>query len=89
MNSPYPTAKYLVYVQCTTNTTFSTSKLTTSALVDHAMTKEDATEKMKKYENIYRSVPNTEYRVVFIENKPHWWTTVHRKRIVADEDSDY
>jgi len=89
MNSPYPTAKYLVYVECTTNTTFSTSKLTTSALVDHAMTKEDATEKMKKYENIYRSVPNTEYRVVFIKNKPHWWTSRDQKRIVVDEDSDY
>ena len=52
MNSPYPTAKYLVYVECTTNTTFSTSKLTTSALVDHAMTKEVAKERVKKYENI-------------------------------------
>ena len=88
MNSPYPTAKYLVYVETTTNTTFSESKLTSSCLVDHAMTKEDAKEKVKKYENIYRSVPNTEHRVVFIENKSEWWTS-SGKRNPVNKDIEY
>jgi len=52
------------------------------------MTKEDAKEKVKKYENIYRSVPNTEHRVVFIENKAEWWTS-SGKRIPVNKDIEY
>jgi hypothetical protein len=81
---PYPTnqqfaaSSFLIYSDFTTS-----NKIGGSLLIDCAATEEEASNKKAMYEKrseeFYKDFPSlkgeTQRRIIYIENKAHWWAS--------------